>query len=203
MGIDAAEFSPKGASGGYSIFYAKIAVEGAMWLWFAGLAEQSQLSRWARRGILYQGDPNDPSVNVISKFYLGYTRAKFVHEVQGLQVSKSGSDASLTWKANLDKVSYYRIRRGTDRFNLSVIADGNYDVAVTFPKKVEWDQSRLLSVLNGMSPEDAKHYASATYKVDERKFVAAPPNVQAQLEYCRTVSVGKIKIEIKEQQDAA
>lgn len=71
------------------------------------------------------------------------------------------------------------------------LPDGHYDVAVTRPKRVKWDQAKLVEALNAMPPETAKHYAKAAYSIEERKFEAAPPDVQALLRRARTVETGK------------
>lgn len=75
------------------------------------------------------------------------------------------------------------------------------DIAVTVPKAVKWDNDALLKALDGMKPEDAKHYAKIEVKVDERKFDAAPPEVRAALSKARTVKPGTAKFTFK-QEDA-
>ena len=74
------------------------------------------------------------------------------------------------------------------------ITDGNVGIEVDVPKKVEWDQAGLTDVLNGMKPEDAKHYAKVSIAVDERKYASAPPDIKSKLLACRTVKPGNPKI---------
>jgi hypothetical protein len=50
-----------------------------------------------------------------------------------------------------------------------------------------------------MSPENAQHYGKLTFAVEERKFTAAPPAIREELEECRTVQVGTVKVEELEQ----
>lgn len=64
-------------------------------------------------------------------------------------------------------------------------------VKVVFAKKVEWDQVKLAEALNKLPAADARHYAKVELKVDERKFTAAPPAIQAVLQDARTVKVAK------------
>lgn len=64
-------------------------------------------------------------------------------------------------------------------------------VKVVFAKKVEWDQAKLAEALNKLPAADARHYAKVELKVDERKFTAAPPAIQAVLQDARTVKVAK------------
>lgn len=71
------------------------------------------------------------------------------------------------------------------------LADGRFDVAVTRPKKVKWDDAKLRAALDQLDPEEARHFAKVTISIDERKFAAATPAVQAVLAQARTVETGK------------
>ncbi len=82
------------------------------------------------------------------------------------------------------------------------IADGQFDVVVTVPKSVSWDQVKLKAALDSMDPDEARHYAKVKVSVDERKFQAAPPAVQTVLIGARTVTPGKLKIEFKQAEAA-
>jgi hypothetical protein len=84
-------------------------------------------------------------------------------------------------------------------FGTAQIAEGNQRLKVTVGKKVTWDQDKLRDTLNNMSPENAKHYGKLTFAVEERKFTAAPPAIKEELEECRTVQVGTVKVEELEQ----
>lgn len=70
-------------------------------------------------------------------------------------------------------------------------ADGRFEVTVTRPKRVKWDDEKLRAALNSLSSEDARHYAKVEIKIDERKFAAAPPHVQGLFADARTVETGK------------
>ena len=82
------------------------------------------------------------------------------------------------------------------------IEDGDFTVISNLPKKVKWDESILINAFNGMDPDMARHYAKVTYKVDERKFEAAPPEVRAMLLKARTLDTGKETIKIEGGDDA-
>lgn len=71
------------------------------------------------------------------------------------------------------------------------ISDGEFIVVANLPKRAKWDQKALVQIFNSMDPTLAAHYAKAEYKVDERKFTAAPPDVQGKLIAARTVETGK------------
>ena len=80
-------------------------------------------------------------------------------------------------------------------FGTAQVAHGNQRLKVTVGKKVSWDQDMLRDTLNTMSPEDAQHYGKLTFAVEERKFTAAPPAIRKELEDCRTVEIGTVKVE--------
>lgn len=69
--------------------------------------------------------------------------------------------------------------------------DGEFDVTVTRPKRVKWDDAKVRAALDTLSSEDARHYAKVEIKIDERKFAAAPPAVQTLFADARTVETGK------------
>lgn len=77
------------------------------------------------------------------------------------------------------------------------IADNTFDVVVTVPKTVDFDQDKLIAALDAMPVDKARHYAKAHFKVDERKFEAAPPDDKALLAPARTVKPGKPRFVFK------
>ena len=87
------------------------------------------------------------------------------------------------------------LRANGKDFGTAQIAEGNHRLKVTVGKKVTWDQDKLRNTLNNMSPENAQHYGKLTFAVEERNFTAAPPAIKEELEGCRTVEVGAIKVE--------
>jgi hypothetical protein len=87
------------------------------------------------------------------------------------------------------------LRANGKDFGTAQIVEGNQKLKVTIGKKVTWDQDKLRDTLNNMSPENAQHYGKLTFAVEERNFTAAPPAIKEELEGCRTVEVGAIKVE--------
>ena len=67
------------------------------------------------------------------------------------------------------------------------LEDAGFDVAAEVGKTVKWDQEKLIAALNALPTETAKHYAKAEFKVDERKYAAAPPDIQKLLAPARAV----------------
>lgn len=78
------------------------------------------------------------------------------------------------------------------------LTDGRFDVTVTRPKKITWDQKALVAALDTFDTDTARHYAKTAFSVEERKFVAAPPQIQQALAAARTVSVGKATYALSE-----
>jgi len=87
------------------------------------------------------------------------------------------------------------LRANGKDFGTAQIEEGNHRLKVTVGKKVTWDQDKLRDTLNNMSPENAQHYGKLTFSVEERNFTAAPPAIKEELEECRTVAVGAVKVE--------
>lgn len=80
----------------------------------------------------------------------------------------------------------------------AVLNVGEYNVTVTLPKRVKWDQEVLIDALYKMNTDDARHYVNSTHKIDERKYDSAPDDIKALLLPARTVEVGKPSIKIEE-----
>lgn len=88
------------------------------------------------------------------------------------------------------KASEALLKDGRDTGTIK-LADGRFEVTVTRPKRVKWDSAKLRSALGMLDPEDARHLAKVDVKIDERKFSAASPRIQALLSDARTVETGK------------
>lgn len=78
------------------------------------------------------------------------------------------------------------------------IIDGAYTVTVTRPKRVEYDQNALRSILNDMNPETAAHIAKVEIKIDERRFEALMERDKSALRTARTVKTGKATYALSE-----
>jgi hypothetical protein len=77
---------------------------------------------------------------------------------------------------------------GTVRF-----ADGAVTVAADLPKKVEWDQRQLASLVERIreSGDDPTQYISIEFAVSERAFGAWPERIRQTFAPARTVKTGK------------
>lgn len=91
---------------------------------------------------------------------------------------------------------------GRDTGTIHLI-DGGFDVTVNRPKRVKWDDTKLRAALDTLDPDEARHLAKVEVKVDERKFAAASPRVQALLSDARTVETGKATYALARKQEMA
>lgn len=76
--------------------------------------------------------------------------------------------------------------------------DGEYDIKVTVPKRVDWSQPKLteaVATIKGWG-EDPAEYVDTKISVQERKFDAWPSAIRDLFEPARTVKTGKPKFEV-------
>jgi hypothetical protein len=97
----------------------------------------------------------------------------------------------------LDEAKAFLAEKGQD-FGTAYVPCGNMRLKVVIGKKVTWDQEKLRDVLNTMTAENARHYGKLTFAVEETKYKAAPPDVKAKLEECRTTETGTITFNLVE-----
>lgn len=71
------------------------------------------------------------------------------------------------------------------------ITDDGFDVEVEVKKSISWDSSILAQAFDAMPADEADHYCKCKLEVDERKYVAAPPQIRSLLEPARTMKAGK------------
>ena len=77
---------------------------------------------------------------------------------------------------------------GTIRF-----ADGAVTVVAELPKRVDWDQTKLASLVERIKAdgEDPAEYVDISFDVAERKYSAWPAHIRTAFEGARTVRTGK------------
>lgn len=91
------------------------------------------------------------------------------------------------------KAAEARLAEGKDTGSIH-LQDGEYDVTITAPKRVKWDQAKLKAALDQIAqtdPDLARTYAKVTVAIEERKFEAAPTVYRELLSRARTVETGK------------
>ena len=77
---------------------------------------------------------------------------------------------------------------GTIRFD-----DGGFTVVADLPKRVDWDQDSLATMVERIRAEgdDPAEYVDIAIKVPEGKYAAWPHHIRAAFEPARTVRTGK------------
>ncbi len=82
---------------------------------------------------------------------------------------------------------------GTIRFD-----DGDFTVVADMPKKVDWDQDMLATLVERIRTDgaDPAEYVDVTFTVPERKFSAWPAQIRETFEPARTVRTGKPKFRL-------
>ena len=89
---------------------------------------------------------------------------------------------------------------GAIRFN-----DDDITVVVETPKKVDWDQSRLASLVSLMveSGDCPAEYVEISYRVPERKYAAWPNRIREAFALARSVRIGKPSFRLQPKADEA
>lgn len=77
---------------------------------------------------------------------------------------------------------------GTIRFD-----DDEVTVIADLPKRVEWDQDELATLVAAIHAEDGDpaEYVDTVFRVSERKYAAWPRHIRTAFERARTVKAGK------------
>jgi hypothetical protein len=73
------------------------------------------------------------------------------------------------------------------------IEDGEVTVIADLPKRVDWDQAELATLVAAIRAEDgaAAEYVDTEFRVPERKYAAWPRHIRPAFERARTVKTGK------------
>ena len=91
-----------------------------------------------------------------------------------------------------------RHREGKDTGSVR-FEDGDVTVVADLPKKVEWDQEQLSTIVERIrtSGDDPTEYVETAFKVPERKYGAWPAHIRTAFEAARTVKTGKASFVLK------
>jgi hypothetical protein len=86
---------------------------------------------------------------------------------------------------------------------VNITLDG-FKVTSTVPKKVDWDQQKLLDVFNRIlaAGDKPSEYMRMELKVPEKDYEAMRPEIQWMFADCRTVTPGKPTVKIEEVKNA-
>ena len=80
--------------------------------------------------------------------------------------------------------------------------NGDFKITVDFRKKVLWDETILLRVLNSLDEDTARHLATVKYTVAEAKFQNATPDLKAALSEARTVELQGVSVDMKRREES-
>jgi hypothetical protein len=94
------------------------------------------------------------------------------------------------------------LRQNGKDFGSVTLEDAGHKLKVSLRKRVEWDEGKLLNILNGMDEDTARHYVSVKYSIPEAKYNNAPPEIQARLSDARTVHLQGTSIDVEGEDDA-
>lgn len=72
------------------------------------------------------------------------------------------------------------------------VLDGGFDIEVNVPKKVEWDEDKVVEIGDAMKAagDDPTEYIKVSYSVEERKFTAWPEHIRRVFEPARALKPG-------------
>ena len=115
------------------------------------------------------------------------------------KAAKDWLDGALNRKYSALAAEHRRLEgkdTGTVRFD-----DGGVTVVADLPKKVEWNQDQLASIVQRIraSGDDPAEYVDLAFKVPERKYGAWPGHIRTAFEPARTVKAGKPTFTLKPQ----
>lgn len=76
------------------------------------------------------------------------------------------------------------------------LIDGDYTVVADLPKRVDWNQEKLVQIAANIadSGEDPAEFIDTKLSLSERKYGALPEAWRKGFEPARTVKVGKLKV---------
>ncbi|UAB76988.1 hypothetical protein INR77_09020 [Erythrobacter sp. SCSIO 43205] len=118
--------------------------------------------------------------------------------IEVLAALKEQADAHLASASQMIAVLHgvfeRRYAAGINAPGTSHRTDGDYDIKITVPKRVDWDQERLESAIATIRDEweaDPAEYVETKVSVKESKFQAWPAAVRDLFEPARTVKTGK------------
>lgn len=107
------------------------------------------------------------------------------------KLAKDWLDGALALKYG-ERAAALRREAGKDTGTIR-LADGDVTVIADLPKKIEWDQAQLTTLVERIRAggEDPAEYVSTELKVSERAFAAWPESIRQLFAPARTVRTGK------------
>ena len=96
-----------------------------------------------------------------------------------------------------DRAAAARLAEGKDTGTVR-FADGDCTIVADLPKKVDWDQAELATLVSAIRAEDGDpaEYVDTVIRVPERKYAAWPRHIRTAFERARTVRSGTLKVQV-------
>ena len=91
-----------------------------------------------------------------------------------------------------------RYAAGLNSTGTTHLVDGDYDIKITVPKNVSWEQDKMRAAVETIKGwgEDPAEYVDTKITVSERAYDAWPSAIRDLFEPARTVKQGKPKFDL-------
>ncbi len=112
------------------------------------------------------------------------------------KAAKARLDAALVLKYGEEAAEARRVA-GKDTGTVRLI-DGDITVVADLPKRVEWDQARLATMVERIraAGDDPSEYVEISFRIAEHKYAAWPTAIREGFEPARTVNTSTLKVTI-------
>ena len=156
-----------------------------------------------------QPDPQDPMTLPIDEIAdlpaetLATLQEKTDAQLKAARAAVAKLDQALAVRY-ADKAATARRRAGKDTGTVR-IEDGPVTIVADLPKRVEWDQGQLATMVERIraAGEDPAEYVDIAFKVPERKYGAWPESIREGFAAARTVRPGKPTFRLTLDREAA
>lgn len=105
-------------------------------------------------------------------------------------------------KDQFEETAKMQLAQDGKDFGQTTMNNGDFKITVDFRKKVLWDETILLRVLNSLDEDTARHLATVKYTVAEAKFQNATPDLKAALSEARTVELQGVSVDMKRREES-
>ena len=128
---------------------------------------------------------------------LASLQAELAHANRQLKAAMAGFSTALEVRY-ASRAAEARRACGKDTGTVRLV-DGDYTVVADLPKRVDWDQEKLVQIAANIadSGEDPAEFIDTKLAVSERKYCALPEAWRKGFEPSRTVKTGTLKVTLE------
>lgn len=125
-------------------------------------------------------------------------RAELEEQMKAIQESIQAINIDIE-HAIAAQVEDIRRLQGKEFGAVNLLCDG-IKVTETIPKKVEWDQEKMLNLYDAiaLAGDNPRSYMKVKLEVGEKQYESFVPEVQLLFSDCRTVKPGKAQLRFEE-----